>query len=93
MNMNPFQYLEFGQSENAAIKGTAASAYQLFMAIGIIGLLITLILIGVKLSLGGAAKRAEAIDEMKWKALTAIVLFSMTTIVSWVLRIAGSFGV
>lgn len=92
MDKNPFNYLTFGESGNEAIRGTAASAYQLFMSIGAIGLLITLIVIGIKLSFGGASKRAEALDDMKWKVLTAVVLFSMTMIVSWILNIASSFG-
>ena len=93
MDKNPFSYLaEFGQSGNEAVRGTAASAYQLFMTVGAIGLLITLILAGIKLSFGGASKRAEALDDMKWKILTAVILFSMTMIVSWILNITGSFS-
>ena len=43
MNKDPFSYFRFGITQNAAIKGTVNSFYSLFMAIGVIGLLLTVI--------------------------------------------------
>ena len=92
MNKDPFSYFRFEVSNNAAVRGTVNSMHNLFMAIGVIGLLITFLLIGIKLMSSNPAKRAEALDEMKWKALIAIVLFSMTTVISSILNIVSAFA-
>lgn len=92
MNKDPFSYFRFEVSDNAAVQGTVSSMYNLFMAIGVTGLLITILLIGMKLMSSNPAKRAEALEEMKWKALIAIVLFGMTTVVSSVLSIVSTFA-
>lgn len=91
MNKDPFSYFRFGITQNAAIKGTVNSFYSLFMAIGVIGLLLTVILIGIKLMSQSPSKRAEALEEMKWKAIIAIVLFGMTGFIGAILTVAKSF--
>lgn len=91
MNNNPFSYLRFGFTQNSAIRGTVNSAYGLFMAIGITGLVITFILIGLKLMSQNPQKRAEAMEEMKWKAIIAIVLFCIPTIIGVIMRAVASF--
>ena len=92
MDKDPFSYLEFAQNTDGAMRGTIASAYQLLMAVGVVGLIVTFVIIGVTLAASGPAKRAEALQEMKWKVILAVILFSMTTVLSWVLRIAGTFA-
>ena len=37
MSKDPFSYFRFGITDNVAIKGTVNSLYSLLMAIGIIG--------------------------------------------------------
>lgn len=93
MAENPFDYLNLanGLIQSNEMRGTAGSSYQLFISIGVVGLLVTLMIIGITLTFSSPAKRAEALDELKWKALIAIVLFSMTTLVSWALNLASSF--
>lgn len=91
MSKDPFSYFRFGITDNAAIKGTVNSLYSLLMAIGVVGLLITLIIIGIRLMSPNSAKRAEAMEEMKWKVLIAVVLFGMTGIIGAVLAMAEAF--
>lgn len=92
MDKDPFDYLQFGQSSNENIRATVASAYQLIMAIGVIGLVVTFIIIGVTLAASDPEKRAEALRELKWKVIIAIVFFSMITLLSFVLEIVGSIA-
>ena len=91
MSKDPFSYFRFGITDNAAIKGTVNSLYSLLMAIGVVGLLITLVIIGIRLMSPNSAKRAEAMEEMKWKVLIAAVLFGMTGIIGAVLAMAEAF--
>ena len=91
MSKDPFSYFRFGITDNAAIKGTVNSLYSLLMAIGVVGLLITLVIIGIRLMSSNATKRAEAMEEMKWKVLIAVVLFGMTGIVGAILALAEAF--
>lgn len=91
MSKDPFSYFRFGITDNAAIKGTVNSLYSLLMAIGVVGLLITLVIIGIRLMSPNSAKRAEAMEEMKWKVLIAVVLFGMTGIVGAILALAEAF--
>ena len=91
MNRDPFSYYHFGITENAAIKGTVNSMYSLFMAVGVIGLLLTVVLIGMKLMSQNPSKRAEALEEMKWKVLIAIVIFGMTGFIGTVLSMVAAF--
>lgn len=91
MSKDPFSYFRFGITDNAAIKGTVNSLYSLLMAIGVVGLLITLIIIGIRLMSPNATKRAETMEEMKWKVLIAVVLFGMTGIVGAILALAEAF--
>lgn len=92
MEKDPFKYFKFQVSDNATLQGTVNSTYNLFMAIGVVGLLLTLILIGLKLMSSNPSKRAEALEEMKWKALIAIILFGMTTLISTILSIVSTFA-
>ena len=91
MSKDPFSYFRFGITDNSAIKGTVNSLYSLLMAIGVVGLLITLVIIGIRLMSPNSAKRAEAMEEMKWKVLIAVVLFGMTGIIGAVLAMAEAF--
>ena len=91
MDKDPFSYFKWKISDNAALQGTVNSAYSLFMAIGVVGLLLTIILVGIKLMSSNPSKRAEALEEMKWKALIAVLIFGMTTVISTILSVVSTF--
>ena len=95
VNTQPFHYLKLGANggitSNANIKGTAASSYQLFLAIGVVGLLVTIIVAALKLASSPASKRAEVWEEMQVKVIIGIVLFSIPTIISFMMRFATAF--
>ena len=91
MDKDPFSYFRWEISDNAALHGTINSAYSLFMAIGVVGLLLTIILVGIKLMSSNPSKRAEALEEMKWKALIAVLIFGMTTVISTILSVVSTF--
>jgi hypothetical protein len=92
---DPFDFLKFSNSsisQNSDIRGTVGSAYKLFMAIGVIGILVSIVIFGLTIAFAKPQKRAEAIDEMKWKVLIAIVLFAMTSVVGWVMGAVAGFA-
>ena len=91
----PFHYLKLGAdggiSGNSNVRGTVASSYKLFMAIGIIGRVTTLIIVALKIASAPASQRAEALSELKAKAIIGIVLFAIPTILGFMMRIATAF--
>ena len=88
MDKDPWSYLRDGlkQSTDPAIQGTVGSAYKFLMTI------VTRVIVGVKIATAPPAKRADAFSELFWKAVIAIVLFSMTAIIPWLLRAADSIA-
>lgn len=83
--MDPFSYLSIGSdliTSDKNIRDTATSLYQLFLAIGVVGLMTTFILTAVSLAKAPPAKRPEVFDDLKIKFLIGICLFGMTTILS-----------
>lgn len=94
MDKDPWSYLGDGlkQSADPAIQGTVGSAYKFLMTFGTLGVICTLIFVGVKIAMASPAKRAEAFEELFWKAVIAIVLFSMTAFIPWLLRAADSIA-
>lgn len=91
MNKDPFSYYKFGFTDNPAMRGTVNSSYSLFMTIGVVGILLTLITVGIRIMSSNPSKRAEALEEIKWKALIAIVIFSMPIIISTILNFVSAF--
>ena len=94
MDKDPWSYLGDGlkQSTDPAIQGTVGSAYKFLMTVGTLGVLVTLVIVGVKIAMAPPAKRADAFSELFWKAVIAIILFSMTAIIPWLLRAADSIA-
>ena len=94
-NTQPFHYLKLGAdggiSGNSNVRGTVASSYKLFMAIGVIGLMTTLIIVALKIASAPASQRAEALSELKTKAIIGIVLFAIPTILGFLMQIATAF--
>mgnify|MGYP001625496943 CR=1 FL=1 len=94
MNMDPFSYLQFGinsLSTDSNIRGTVASAFQLLSAIVMIGLVITIVLAGIKIASAPPSKRADALSEIGTKLLVGISLFGSTTAISMIYRVVASF--
>lgn len=92
---NPFDYLDFGSGDltrSEEIQNTMGSAYQLFLAIGLLGIFVSLVTFGLTIALSGPQKRAEALEELKWKVIASVALFGMSSILGMVLKIAASFG-
>ena len=91
----PFHYLKLGAdggiSGNSNVRGTVASSYKLFMAIGVIGLLTTLIIVAIKIASAPASQRAEALSELKAKAIIGIILCAIPTILGFLMQIATAF--
>lgn len=91
MNKDPFSYFRFGFTENEAMRGTVNSSYSLFLTIGILGILLTIIIAGRKLMSMNKSARTEALEELKWKAVIAIVLFCIPTVIGIILSFSASF--
>lgn len=91
MDKDPFDFYRFGFSNNAVIRGTVNSGYKLMLTIGIVGILVTLILAGIKLMSSNHQQRAEALEDIKWKVIVSVILFSIPTIIGLMMSLAGSF--
>lgn len=95
MNIDPFSYLEFGAnslSSDANMRGTVASAFQLLLALGIIGLMVTVIIAAIRIAFAPPAKRAEALSDIGTKVIVGICLFGATTIISTIYYIVTNFA-
>ena len=90
LNTQPFYYLQVGNevATDANMRGTVASSYKLFLAIGVIGIVTTLIIGGLTIASAPASRRAEVLHEILGKMLIGIVLFSLPTIISFIMQIA-----
>ena len=65
------------------VKDTGASAYQLFLAVGIIGLLFSIILVGFSFATNkNAAKKEENKSHLLWIAVGGIIIFGAMAILS-----------
>ncbi len=85
--MNPWSILSgntFGISNGGdVLKSNVGSLYQLFLAVGIVGLAATLIMGFIKLALGrNSAERSEWKQEIKGKLACGVALFGGTAILS-----------
>lgn len=86
---DPFAILrEDNLSSNPILKDNAASAYQLFLVIGIIGLVLTLIINGLYLIFSkDSSKKSEIKLNIGTKTLVAIIFFGFITFIGIVYRI------
>lgn len=91
-NIDPFDKLQdIGVSDNSMLQENAASAYNFFLVIGIIGLAITVSYCGLKIAWNHqAAKKSEAKSELGFKIWLALGLFSFSFLLGIVLELAQS---
>lgn len=91
---DPFSYIDsLGISKNSSLRGNAASLYRLFMTIGVTGLVITLLLCAVKLSLyKNGKKKSEVKETIGLKLLISIGFFGFVFFAGLVLRIIKSIA-
>lgn len=74
MDMDPFSYIKKNDvSDNEAIRGTGASAYQLLMAVAIVGLAVTIVICGIRYGLG---KKGKSLEEAKHRFLIEVLIGS-----------------
>lgn len=80
---DPFKILKNDNlSENSQLRDNAASAYKLFLIVGIIGLVITLISSGLRLAFSkDASKKSEVKSGLGNKTVAALILFSFVSII------------
>ena len=93
IQQDPLKILDDGNliTQNPVMRSAGASAYQLLMAIGIIGVVCSLILAGIKL---GFTKNSRSRNEVKKSIgttlLIAVVLFGFVAILGMILEIVNS---
>ena len=90
MSKDPFDYYRFGFTDDAAIRGTVNSGYRLFIVIGLLGILLTLLIAGMSVMSSSPQKRMEALDDIKWKAIIAILLFSLPTHIGFIMGMTAT---
>jgi hypothetical protein len=73
------------------VKDTGNSAYRLFLAIGVVGLVLSIVICGLSIVVsGGGSKRSEKIGWLLWIGLGGIVIFGAMSLVSVLQSIGGN---
>ena len=73
------------------VKETGNSAYRLFLAIGVVGLVLSIVICGLSsVVAGGGSKRSEKLGWLLWIGIGGIVIFGAMSIVSVLQSIGGN---
>ena len=73
------------------VKDTGNSAYRLFLAIGVVGLVLSILICGLSIVVsGGGSKRSEKIGWLLWIGVGGIVIFGAMSFVSVLQSIGGN---
>lgn len=64
----------------AAVEQTGASLYSFIKTVGTVGLIISIVMVGLSFSSKNANKREESKNQFLWIAVAAIVIFGSMTI-------------
>ena len=73
------------------VKETGNSAYRLFLAIGVVGLVLSIVICGLSIVVaGGGSKRSEKLGWLLWIGIGGIVIFGAMSIVSVLQSIGGN---
>ena len=80
----------FSKLENQ-VKETGNSAYRLFLAIGVVGLVLSIVICGLSIVVtGGGNKRSEKLGWLLWIGVGGIVIFGAMSFVSVLQSIGGN---
>ena len=92
-NSNPWDYL--GIADDSGLKvltGLAADWYSLCIVIGTVGIIVTIMYIGLRLMFTKDPRKREEVKEtMKWKVILALALFGMSTLLGVIVTVATAF--
>lgn len=73
------------------VQETGNSAYRLFLAIGVVGLVLSIVLCGLSIVVsGGGSKRSEKLGWLLWIGIGGVVIFGAMSIVSVLQNIGGN---
>lgn len=73
------------------VQETGNSAYRLFLAIGVVGLVLSIVLCGLSIVVsGGGNKRSEKLGWLLWIGIGGVVIFGAMSIVSVLQNIGGN---
>lgn len=87
-NTDPFSLLGSNKvSNDNNIRNTFASFFRFLMAIGIIGIIISIIISGIKISSKNSNTREEGKKLLQTKAIIAITIFSFVALMGMIFEI------
>ena len=73
------------------VQETGNSAYRLFLAIGVVGLVLSIVICGLSIVVsGGGNKRSEKLGWLLWIGIGGVVIFGAMSIVSVLQSIGGN---
>lgn len=90
MNMDPFAYIKSNSiTDNTQIRGMSASAFNLIRAFGIVGVVVSIIVNGIRLMY---AKKGQKLEEVKQRIMIhfiiSICVFGFITLIGQIFYIA-----
>lgn len=92
MDMDPFSYLNNNKvSDNGSLQKMGASLYSLLIAIGAIGVVLTIMISGLLMMLGKGNTRQDGKSRLVVISVICIAIFSFVFLAGEVLKIANSF--
>ena len=97
-NSNQYDISWLGGEGNGAfeslekqVQETGNSAYRLFLAIGVVGLVLSIVICGLSIVVsGGGNKRSEKLGWLLWIGIGGVVIFGAMSIVSVLQSIGGN---
>lgn len=94
IDTDPFDIIsgDKGMADNENLKSTAASFHNFLITVGVIGCLITIIIAGIMLTKSDPKKRQEAKENLLFKFIMIIIIFSFAWIAGLVLKITSGLA-
>lgn len=86
-NTDPFSLLNNNISNDTNLRGTFASFYQLLKVVGIIGIIVSIVVCGLKVSSKDAKAREEGKNLLLTKGIISIAIFSFIGVLGMILDI------
>lgn len=92
-NTDPFSLLSNNNiSNDTNLRGTFASFYQLLKVVGIIGIIASIVICGLKLSSKVATTREEGKNQLLTKGIISIAIFSFIGILGMILDVLAGIA-